>query len=152
LLGHGIGEAAAFHDILLELAADLGGNAFRFQMSHAVESDGQGHAGIEEVGQLLGEGGQFLELGFALLGEPSLDARGQQGTEVRFGTGGTARDGYSTSATFGGFHHDGEQAGALDLEQGSGAVGGLEDAFDDFAGTTTGFVRELWHKTVTSFS
>lgn len=55
LLGHRVGEAAALHNVLAQRAADLDGDALGFEVRHAVERDGQGHAGIDEVGQLLGE-------------------------------------------------------------------------------------------------
>ena len=76
-------------------------------MRHAVQRHGQRHAGVEQVGQLLGEGGQFLELGLALLGQRRAHARWQKGAPVRlaracpFGGGGDR-------AAFGRVHGDGE--------------------------------------------
>ena len=77
LLSHGIGEAAAFHDILFEFFTDLGRDALGFQMSHAVERDRQRHAGVQEIGQLLCESSQLLELGFALFRQGGAQREGQ---------------------------------------------------------------------------
>ena len=49
------------------MAADVSRDAFGLQVRHAVERDRQRHAGLEQIGQLLREGRQLLEFGFALL-------------------------------------------------------------------------------------
>ena len=65
LLGHGVGKAPALHHLLLELATDAGGNALAFQVRHAVQSHGQGHAALEQIRELLRERRQLLQFRFA---------------------------------------------------------------------------------------
>ena len=66
LFGHRVRKAATFHDFLTQAHGDSLGDAFGFEMRHAVERDGEGHSGLEKIGELLCERGQLLQLGFAL--------------------------------------------------------------------------------------
>ena len=87
LLGHRVGQAAPFHDILPQFAADIGRDALGLQVRHAVERHGQRHARLEKVGQLLGERRQFLELGLALLRHRRPQGRRHQGAHVAAAAG-----------------------------------------------------------------
>ncbi len=143
LLGHGLREALALGHVLLELAADVGGDALGFQMGHAVEGDGQGHAGFEEIGQLIGEGGHFLHARFALLGEVRAQA-GRQELGPGNGGGGAALGGGGGPA-LGDFHRHGEQTEAFDLHQRRAAIGHFEDACNRLAIAAARLVLELGH-------
>ena len=145
LFRHWIRQTASLHDVLLELFADIGRDAFGFEMGHAVERDGQRHAWIEEVGQLLGESGQFLELGLALLREGDTQGGRKQRLPFDF-TAGTSLGGQRHDAGFGCVHSHREEAQAFNLDQRRRTIGNLEHALDDFTGPAPGLVRELWHK------
>ena len=138
LLGHRIGQAPAFHHVLPQFLAHVGGDASGLKMGHAVEGDRQRHAGIEQVSQLLGEGGQFLQFGLRF------------GTSTRAGWAATKRanrpyrgkpDVPGGDINRGGISH-GKKSQALDLNQGRRTVGDV-CSDDDFAALQrkTGFIK-----------
>ncbi len=69
LAAHGLREAFALDDVLLELAADLGRDAFAADIGHTVEGGRERHTGSEEIGQLVGIVGELLHAGLFLAGE-----------------------------------------------------------------------------------
>ena len=149
LFAHGFGKALAFHHVLLELAADFGGNALGFKVGHAVERHGQGHAGLDQVGQLIGEGGQLLELGLALLVEVPPEGRRQHGLPRFYSHGRPVGSGGSRNRgrAFRHFDHNREQAEPLNLRQRGRAVGDLQHARHHLARAAPGLVRKLSHRT-----
>ncbi len=146
LLGHGIGETFALHDLLLQLLADFGRNTLGFQMSHAVERDRQRHPGMKQIGELLREGRQLLELRFALALQNGAQRRRQQALQIAAFALGPLGCRRSRDAGLGGIHHKGEKPEAFDLDQGRGAIGDFQHSLDGFTGATAGFIGKLRHK------
>ena len=108
-------------------------------MSHAIERDRQGHARVQQIGQLLGEGGQFLQLWLALLGHHHAQAFRQQPAPIPLAARGTIRR-RRYRAAFGGIHGNRKQPQPLDLDQRRRSIGDLQDPFDEFAAPPTGLV------------
>src|SRR6266851_952833 len=98
---------------------------------------------MKQVGQLLSESGQFLELGFALLRERDLQGRRQKGAPITF-AGGTV--GGRRSPAFGGLDGDREHPLAVNLKEGGRAIGNVQHALNYFTTSPTGLVRKLRHK------
>ena len=146
LLAHRVGQTAPFHDFLPQIGADFFGNALGLQMRHAVERDGERHAGLEQIRQLLGEGGHLLHLGLAFARQHRRARTTATRRTIRFSSPPAyRRDG---GRALGGIHRHGEKPESLNLRQRRGAIRHVQDALDDFARTSPGFVGKLCHKLV----
>ena len=144
LLGHRIREAATFHDFLAQSDGDSLGDAFGFEMRHAVQRDGERHSGLEKVRELLRERGQLLQLGFTFA-RHAFTERAWHNTSP----GGFFVSGFvflCGCAAFGGIHRNGEQAETINLRERGGAIRYVERSVNNLARTSPGFVRELRHK------
>ncbi len=141
LPGHRRGQPLSLRHILLELPAHVRRNALGFQIRHAVERGGQRHSCLKQVGKLLRERGQLLQLRLAPLLQPVAQRFRQEPRQIHF-LSRAARGGRGGLA---GVHGDGEQAEPLDLGDGGGPVGGLQNALDHFAGALAGLVGKLRH-------
>ena len=108
-----VGQPLSFRHVLLELAAHVRRNALGFQIRHAVERGGQRHPGLEQVGKLLRERGQLLQLRLAPLLQPFAQRFRQKARQIHF-LSRAARGGRGGLA---GVHGDGEQAEPLDLQR-----------------------------------
>ena len=145
---HGIRKTSALHDILLELLADFRRDALGFQMRHAVQRHGQWHARLQQVGHLLRECGQLLQLGFALTIQERTQCRRQKACGGRrFASGPLC---FGGSRVLGCVHRDGKKTEPFDLQQGRRAVRHVEDTLHDFAGLAPRLVGKLGHKTIHS--
>ena len=143
LLGHGLRQPAALGDFLFQTAADLGGNAFGFQMRHAVERYRQRHAGLEQVRQLLCERGQLLQLRLALLLQLRAQRRRQERKNINFllQPGAVA----CRRARLGRVHGNRKKSEPLDLRQRRRPVRHVKDALDQLAAAPTRLVGEFRH-------
>ena len=150
LFAHGFGQALAFHHVLLELAADVGGNALGFQMGHAVQRDSQRHAGLDEIGQLIGEGGQFLEFGLALALEikphGGRQKRGERLCRATTGRSAAAAAAARAAAPLGTSTAMGKRPSLSICSRAADAIGDLQHACDYLARTPPGFVSKLSHR------
>ena len=118
------------------------GNALGFQMRHAVERDRQRHAGLEQVGQLLGERRQFLQLGLALLLQLRAQCRRQERQKIRLLSGAflpAAAPALAVSTAIG------NKSEPLDLRQGRRPVGHVQDALDEFAAAPARPIGKFCH-------
>ena len=89
-------------------------------MSHAVQGHRQRHAGIEQISQLLREGGQLLKLRFAFSVQQGAHGRRHQRGR-RFAAGGVIAG--DARSTFGCIHRNGKQPVPLDLNERRRTVG-----------------------------
>ncbi len=110
-------------------------------MRHAVQRHRQRHPRLEQVGQLLRERRQFLQLRLALLLHLLAQRRRQERQQIHL----LAVAFFSGRARLGHIHGHREQPEPLDLRQGRRAVRHLQDALDQFTAAAACFIGKFRH-------
>ena len=130
---HRVGKRFALAHIAEQRLAHLRRDAFALQIRHAAERAGEGHTGIEEVGQLTGKVGEVLQagLGGAALEQPPRRT-GRPGSSARL-------------LAIGRFHRNRKEPQRANLRQGRRTIRRFQHARDHFAPVIAGFVIEICH-------
>ena len=142
LLGHRVGQTPAFGHFLPELAAYLRRNALGLQIRHALKRRGQRHSGLEQIRQLLGERGQFLQFRLALLLPLGTQGRRQERKEIHFCANALV---IHHRAALGSVHRHRKKSEPFDLRQCRRAIGDVQNALDQFTTAAAGPIRKLRH-------